>query len=156
MSTSRKGESTTDLESPSLEPPPSSASVEGFANLADLTLQSDILHLAENTDQEEPKLIKDLIFDSISLQQYDDDISQYSETAVKEAISSELSSLHSKNLFDDISSSDLIQKGQMGSGQMGTPKCAIFDAIFAMVGVLLALHVRGQGHVCKIGRRLHP
>ena len=44
----------------------------------------------------------------------------------------------------------------MGSGQMGTPKCAIFDAIFAMAGVLLALLVRRQGHVCNIGRRLHP
>ena len=38
----------------------------------------------------------------------------------------------------------IVQKGQMGSGQMGTPKCAIFDAIFAMVGVLLALLVRRQ------------
>ena len=63
--------------------------------------------LAENIDQEEPKLIKDLIFDSISLQHYDDDISQYSETAVKEAISSELSSLRGRGLFDAISSSDL-------------------------------------------------
>ena len=54
-----------------------------------------------------PHLIKDLIFDSISLQHYDDDISQYSEAAVKEAISSELSSLHNKDLFDAVSSSGL-------------------------------------------------
>ena len=42
----------------------------------------------------------------------------------------------------------------MGSGQMGTPKCAIFDAIFAMVCVLLAILVHRQGHVCNVGRIL--
>ena len=90
-----------------LEAPPSEASSVGFANLVDKTIQTDILRLEENIDQHESKLIKDLIFDSISLQYYDDDISQYSEAAVKEAISSELTSLHNKDLFDAVSSSDL-------------------------------------------------
>ena len=90
-----------------LEAPPSEASSVGFANLVDKTIQTDILHLEENIDQHESKLIKDLIFDSISLQHYDDDISQYSEAAVKEAISSELTSLHNKDLFDAIDSSTL-------------------------------------------------
>ena len=90
-----------------MEAPPSEASSVGFANLVDKTIQTDILHLEENIDQHESKLIKDLIFDSISLQYYDDDISQYSETAVKEAISSELTSLHTKDLFDPVNSSDL-------------------------------------------------
>ena len=44
---------------------------------------------------------------AISLQYYDDDTSQYSETAVKEAISTEVTSLHNKDLFDAVSSSDL-------------------------------------------------
>ena len=47
------------------------------------------------------------IFDVIALQQYDDDISQYSETAVKEAIAAELASLRNKDLFDAISASKL-------------------------------------------------
>ena len=65
------------------------------------------MHLEENIDQDESNLIKDLIFDSISLQYYDNDISQYREAAVKEAISAELTSLHNKDLFDAVSSSDL-------------------------------------------------
>ena len=73
----------------------------------DKTIQTDILHLEENIDLHESKLIKDLIFDSISLQHYDDDISQYSEEAVKEAISSELTSLANKDLFDAVDSSTL-------------------------------------------------
>ena len=91
-----------------LEAPPSEASSVGFANLVDKTIQTDILHLEENIDQHESKLIKDLIFDSISLQYYDDDISQYSEEAVKEAISSELASLVNKDLFDAVDSSTLL------------------------------------------------
>ena len=91
-----------------LEAPPSAASAVGFANIVDKTIRTDILHLEENIDQDESSLIKDLIFDSISLQYYDDDISKYSETAVKEAISSELTSLHNKDLFDAVNSSDLI------------------------------------------------
>ena len=47
----------------------------------------------------------------------------------------------------------LCQKGQMGTGQMGTPICAIFDAIFAVLGVLLTRLVCRQEHV--FGARWH-
>ena len=49
-----------------------------------------------------------------------------------------------------------VQKGQMGTGQMGTPKCAIFDAIFAIAGVLLAPPVRRQGRVCNFRSQMAP
>ena len=87
-----------------LEAPPSEASWVGFDNLVDLTLQIDVFCLVENVGLNKAKTIKDLTFDSIILQQYDDAVSQYSETAVKEAISAELASLYNKDLVDAIRS----------------------------------------------------
>ena len=48
------------------------------------------------------------------------------------------------------------QKGQMGAGQMGSPKCAIFDAIFAIAVVLLAPLARRQGHFCNFRSQMAP
>ena len=39
---------------------------------------------------------------------------------------------------------------------MGTPKCAIFDAIFAIASVLLAPLARRQGHVCNFRSQMAP
>ena len=91
-----------------LEAPPSEAPSVGFANLVNVAVQIDILNLVENVDSDEDKTIKDLIFERIILQQYDDPISQYS----KKAITSHLNrlSLHpyTTKILDQVGCSQLI------------------------------------------------
>ena len=87
-----------------------------FAVLVDITVQTDILHLADNVDFDEAQAARPSrtshLQEIISLQ-YDDDIKQFSETAIREAIAADLESLRNTSLM---------QPADLSSHQKGSKK----------------------------------